>query len=85
MASRKKQTETTPVEEPQKDITQQLLDSFERGKIEGQTLGQQAVYRAMAEFVSNRMVKHFETRNDELAKELREILLLIKQNIQQTP
>jgi DNA-binding ferritin-like protein (Dps family) len=85
MASRKKQTETTPVEEPQKDITQQLLDSFERGKIEGQTLGQQAVYRAMAEFVSQRMLKHFESRNDELAKELREILLLIKQNIQQTP
>lgn len=85
MASRKKQTETTPVEEPQKDITQQLLDSFERGKIEGQTLGQQAVYRAMAEFVSQRMLKHFESRNDELAKELREILTLIKQNIQQTP
>jgi DNA-binding ferritin-like protein (Dps family) len=85
MASRKKQTETKLEQEQPKDITQQLLDSFERGKIEGQTLGQQAVYRAMAEFVSQRMLKHFESRNDELAKELREILTLIKQNIQQTP
>jgi hypothetical protein len=31
------------------------------------------------------MLNHFELRNDELAKELREILTLIKQNIQQTP
>ena len=81
MASRKKQTETKLEQEQPKDITQQLLDSFERGKIEGQTLGQQAVYRAMAEFVSNRMLKHFESRNDELAKELREIHAIVSQNI----
>ena len=85
MASRKKQTETKLEQEQPKDDTQQLLESFERGKVEGQKSGQQSVYIAMAEFISQRMVKHFELRNDELAKELREILTLIKQNIQQTP
>ena len=59
------------------EAQEQLEQAFHKGKLEGQ----QEVYKVMADFLKKRMVEHFETKNDELAKELRDILLIIKSNI----
>jgi len=69
---------TTKKEKPKTEETQEQLEqAFQKGKFEGQ----QEVYKIMADFLKKRMVEHFETKNDELAKELREIYSLIKANI----
>jgi hypothetical protein len=77
MATRKKKTETPQVP-PEPTFT---LQEFENKYLEGQEAGQQAVYKIVTDFVAQRMISHFEAKNDELAKELREIYLLIKENI----
>ena len=77
MATRKKKTEE-PQPLPEPVFT---LQEFENKYLEGQEHGQQAIYKVVADFLSERMMGHFQSKNDELAKELREIYLLIKQNI----
>tara|TARA_Y100001938_G_C7802251_1_gene287687 strand:- start:85 stop:324 length:240 start_codon:yes stop_codon:yes gene_type:complete len=78
MAARKK---TQPqVEEnliSKEEAQQQAEGAYEKGKLDGQ----QDVYKVMADFLSSRMLNHFQLKNDELAKELREIYSLIKSNI----
>ena len=51
----------------------------------GIEVGQQQVYAAMVTFFQQRMNTYFELRQDELAKECREILTLIKPNLKQNP
>jgi hypothetical protein len=55
------------------------MSAFAEGKYEGQ----QEVYKTFATFLKKRMIAHFEDKNDELAKELREIYLLTKENIKE--
>jgi len=49
----------------------------------GLEVGQQQVYAAMVNFFQQRMNTYFELRQDELAKECREVLTLIKPNLKQ--
>jgi len=78
MAAKKNTTK----QDEQKGITQDevnplINNSFEAGKQEGS----QDVWKGIASFISERMHKHFENRQDDLARELREILLALKKNI----
>ena len=47
----------------------------------GVQIGQQQAWSSMANFLQQRMTVYFESRQDDLAKECRDILLLIKPNI----
>lgn len=47
----------------------------------GIQVGHQEIYKVVANFLQQRMNLYFESRHDDLAKECRDILLLIKQNI----
>jgi|AACY02.14.fsa_nt_gi hypothetical protein len=85
MAARKKQTEDKLKPAQPEELTEKLLQSYERGKEEGRQIGQQEVYVGITDFLSQRMISHFSLKNDEMAKELREIYLLIKKNVQQNP
>ena len=78
MAARKKvqpkvDENLVPKEESEKNIE----DAYQKGKLEGQ----QEIYKVISDFLSQRMLNHFQLKNDELAKELREIYSLIKSNI----
>ena len=78
MAARKKVQPKVDVNLiPREESEENVKNAYEKGKLEGQ----QEVYRAIADFLSNRMLTHFQVKNDELAKELREIYSLIKANI----
>ena len=82
MAARKKVQPKVDVNLiPREESEENVKNAYEKGKQEGQLEGQQEVYRAIADFLSNRMLTHFQVKNDELAKELREIYSLIKANI----
>lgn len=50
---------------------------------QGIDAGQQQVYAAMVAFFQQRMNTYFELRQDEMAKECREVLTLIKSNLKQ--
>ena len=50
---------------------------------QGIDAGQQQVYAGVVAFLQQRMNTYFELRQDELAKECREILTLIKPNLKQ--
>ena len=63
-----------------KESTDKLI---KEGYNEGQEAGQQQVYATMVNFFQQRMNTYFELRQDELAKECREVLLLIKPNLKQ--
>ena len=43
--------------------------------------GQQDVWKAMSKFLKERMLAHFMNKNNEIAKELREINEIISKNI----
>lgn len=78
MAARKKQQPKVDENLITKEESEKSVqEAYVRGKEEGH----QQVYKAVAEFVSQRMLDHFQLKNDELAKELREIYSLIKSNI----
>jgi len=82
MAARKKVQPKVDVNLiPREESEENVKNAYEKGKQEGQQEGQQEVYRGVAEFLSQRMLSHFQLKNDELAKELREIYSLIKANI----
>jgi len=70
-----KKTETTPSSEMENKRL--INEAYSRGRTEG---GQE-VYQTYAMFLQKRMLEHFENKNDELAKEIREIYILTKQNI----
>lgn len=63
--------------------TENDMDLITRAFAEGKSEGQQEVYKTFAAFLKKRMIDHFEDKNDELAKELREIYLLTKENIKE--
>ena len=80
MATKKKKPEEHQ-EEPAPQIPEITLADLEAKFMEGQEIGQQAVYKIILEFIGQRMINHFQAKNDELAKELREIYSLIKENV----
>lgn len=78
MATKKNTTKKEPTPTPsQEEVDTQLAISFETGKREGS----QEVWKGMASFIADRMHKHFENRQDDLARELREILSAVRKNI----
>ena len=82
MAETKKQSKSSDDIKKEKDekyITNLTKNAYQNGLV----AGQQEVYTVISDFLSQRMVEHFELKKDELAKELREIYLLVKQNIKQ--
>tara|TARA_R110000824_G_scaffold14308_2_gene60995 strand:+ start:325 stop:582 length:258 start_codon:yes stop_codon:yes gene_type:complete len=58
---------------------------IKKGYEDGLESGQQQVYAAMVNFFQQRMNTYFELRQDEMAKECREVLSLIKPNLKQKP
>ncbi len=70
-----KKTETSPSNEVENERL--INEAYSRGRAEG---GQE-VYQAYAAFLQKRMLEHFENKNDDLAKEIRDIYILTKQNI----
>ncbi len=79
---RKPKAKETPPEPPKetydKEIADKLIqDSHERGLEQGR----QEVWVAVANFIQGRMNAYFEAKQDDMAKESRDILIAIKQNI----
>ena len=84
MAATKKQSKPKPqTEKVQERDEKYISDLSKQAYGNGVNDGQQEVYKVVAEFISQRMLAHFVGKNDELAKELREIHALISQNIKQ--
>jgi hypothetical protein len=74
MPRTKKEPEQPSQEEREKEI---MTEAYKKGFIEGS----KKVYEAYNGFLQDRMLKHFEEKNDELAKEVREIYLLNKETM----
>jgi hypothetical protein len=72
-----KKVNTPPKNE--KELTDLTAEAYENGKAQGQ----QEVYKIYSNFLKQRMIMHFENKNEELAKELRELYFLTKQNIKE--
>lgn len=79
MATEKKPKKANTSTKDEKELTDLTTNAYEDGKIQGQ----QEVYKTYANFLKQRMIMHFENKNEELAKELREIYFLTKQNIKE--
>jgi hypothetical protein len=78
MAVKKKEQPKVDENLISKEESQKQVEfAYEKGKDDGQ----QEVYKVISDFLSQRMLSHFQLKNDELAKELREVYSLIKQNI----
>ncbi len=61
-----------------KEFADKLIkESYERGL----STGKQEAFTTLATFLQQRMTIYFENRKDDIAKEYRDILLLIRQNI----
>lgn len=54
-----------------------ISNAFENGKKEGH----QEIWKSVSNFVKERMLVHFINKNDEIAKELRQINEIISKNI----
>jgi effector-binding domain-containing protein len=74
MPRTKKEPEQPSQEEREKEI---MTEAYKKGFIDGSA----KVYEAYNGFLQDRMLKHFEEKNDELAKEVREIYLLNKETM----
>jgi hypothetical protein len=74
MPPKKKEPEQPSAEEREKEI---MTEAYKKGFIEGS----QKVYEAYDNFLKKRMLEHFEGKNDELAKEIRELYLLNKDTL----
>lgn len=70
-----KKTEVSPSND--ENNKRLINEAYSQGRAEG---GQQ-VYQTYAMFLQKRMMEHFENQKDDLAKEIREIYILTKQNI----
>ena len=79
MATEKKPKKANTSTKDEKELTDLTTNAYEDGKIQGQ----QEVYKTYANFLKQRMIMHFENKNEELAKELREIYFLTKENIKE--
>ena len=79
MATEKKPKKANTSTKDEKELTDLTTNAYEDGKIQGQ----QEVYKTYANFLKQRMIMHFENKNEELAKELRELYFLTKQNIKE--
>tara|TARA_R110000824_G_scaffold117342_1_gene269283 strand:- start:117 stop:356 length:240 start_codon:yes stop_codon:yes gene_type:complete len=78
MATKKNTTKLNQGKNPSEEEVNTLINnSFEAGKKEGS----QEVWKGLASFLATRMHSHFENHQDDLARELREILLALKKNI----
>lgn len=78
MAAKKREQPKVDENLISKEESQRQVEfSYQKGKDDGQ----QEVYKVIVDFLSQRMLSHFQLKNDELAKELREIYSIIKQNI----
>jgi hypothetical protein len=55
----------------------EIADKLEKAKIEGQ----QEVYTLYASYFKSRMMEYFENKQDDYAKEMREIYLLTIKNV----
>ena len=65
-------------EEARIEHTNKMINNaFENGKKEGQ----QEVWKAVSKFLKERMLAHFMNKNNEIAKELRDINEIISKNI----
>lgn len=74
MTEAKNQPEQLSQEEKEKEI---MVEAYKKGFIDGSA----KVYEAYDQFLKSKMLKHFEEKNDELAKEIREIYLLNKETM----
>ena len=74
MPRTKKKSEQRSQEERDREI---MIEAYKKGFIEGS----KKVYETYDNFLQARMLKHFEEKNDELAKEIREIYLLNKETM----
>ena len=79
-ATKKSPTKSKSPTTYDKEYTDKLI---KKGYEDGLESGQQQVYAAMVNFFQQRMNTYFELRQDELAKECREVLSLIKPNLKQ--
>ena len=86
MATRKKKSEENDAAEEQarkeeeariEHTNKMINNAFENGKKEGQ----QEVWKAVSKFLKERMLAHFMNKNNEIAKELRDINEIISKNI----
>jgi hypothetical protein len=75
----KKADPPTKEEKDEKYLTDLTTSAYENGKIHGQ----QEVYKVYANFLKHRMVTHFENKDEEMAKELRELYFLTKEKIKE--
>ena len=73
-----KKTKTTSTTYDKDYADNLITENYQKGVKDGQ----QQIWNNVAVFLQTRMNTYFEARQDELAKECREILLLIKPNIQ---
>ena len=79
-ATKKSPTKSKTATTYDKEYTDKLKqESYDQGI----DAGQQQVYAGVVAFLQQRMNTYFELRQDELAKECREILTLIKPNLKQ--
>jgi len=86
MATRKKKNNEEDVtkEQAQKEeaariehTNKMINNAFENGKKEGQ----QDIWKGVSKFLKERMLAHFLNKNNEIAKELRDINEIISKNI----
>lgn len=79
MASKKKQSVQSETEQEQQQAAQQqqIANAYNRGRQEGQ----QEVWSAVSNFLKERMLAQFVNKNDEIAKELRDLNQIISKNI----
>jgi|TARA_R110001583_G_scaffold71672_1_gene201650 hypothetical protein len=80
MATKKKSTpnpEDTSPSPSEEEINILINDSYQKGKEDGL----QDAWRGVAAFIEERMHQHFGKRQDDLARELREILFALNKNI----
>jgi hypothetical protein len=84
MAATKKQSKVKPqTDKPTERDEKYISDLSKQAYGKGLDDGQQEVYKIVSDFLSQRMIAHFVGKNDELAKELREIHAIVSQNIKQ--
>ena len=80
MATKKKQASDEELKNKQQEMIEQqnkIRAAYEQGKAEAQ----QEVWKAVSKFLKERMLAHFMNKNNEIAKELREINEIISKNI----
>jgi len=80
-ATKKSKKVNTPTkdEKDEKYLTDLTTNAYQNGKVHGQ----QEVYKAYANFLKQRMIMHFENKDEEKAKELRELYFLTKEKIKE--